>query len=257
MKSKKVTMLAAALVVAVVAFAGVGYAAVTQYKATTTNDANSASTTYITLTQGGSAKYDDASFLDKLYFNSYNVESGTSYSPIFDFKTESAEGVTTLVELQTAKDATELAADGVTTLTNYYSRIGKDLTLTVAPTNSKADSFDLKITVLDNKFTPIAGLTYTFMLTKTTGSGSTTTVTVYKTGAIDSTTWATSKAWLIESIDMDKSGTGSSAVPANTTYEVSLYVSGSVASGTTMDPKVGFTDGCSFVFTAISDVPTS
>ena len=60
-------MLAAALVVAVVAAAGIGFA--TAYTGTTTNSENTVDVTYVTLSQGGTAKYNGVSFIDDNYFN--------------------------------------------------------------------------------------------------------------------------------------------------------------------------------------------
>ena len=75
MKSKKVTMLAAALVVAVVALAGVGYAATT-YKATTVNINNEAGNAYVLATQG---QY-SASFNSTVDLYTYTEGSGSTIS---------------------------------------------------------------------------------------------------------------------------------------------------------------------------------
>ncbi|MBQ3735527.1 MAG: hypothetical protein II855_01200 [Candidatus Methanomethylophilaceae archaeon] len=75
MKSKKVTMLVAALAVAVVALAGIGYATVA-YTATTTNGNNTIDVTYVQLSQDGDAKYAKVSFIGKEYFNTVSAWTG-------------------------------------------------------------------------------------------------------------------------------------------------------------------------------------
>lgn len=82
MKAKKKTMLIAAFAVAIVALAGVGYAAV--YTATTTNTANSLTSTYIVLTQTGGDTY-ATDWLSTIYYDTVNTtsSSNTEYTPVW------------------------------------------------------------------------------------------------------------------------------------------------------------------------------
>ncbi|MBO6084541.1 MAG: hypothetical protein J6O90_05630, partial [Candidatus Methanomethylophilaceae archaeon] len=77
MKSKKVTMLAAALVVAVVAAAGIGYAA-TSFTATTTNSGNGLDSTYIVMSQTTATTAYGENMLKDVYFNTVNTAANAT-----------------------------------------------------------------------------------------------------------------------------------------------------------------------------------
>ena len=130
MKSKKVTMLVAALVVAVVAAAGIGYATATVYKAETTNANNSIDVTYIRLSQDGDAAYTAAtSFIDGNYFNTVttsNADNGTTYTVTGDVTVTVAQSTNAFVisngDLILKLESTETTAQSQTPA-DYVLRI--------------------------------------------------------------------------------------------------------------------------------------
>ena len=230
MKSKKVTMLAAALVVAVVALAGVGYAAVSNYNATTTNTNNSLDSTYLTATQGGEGAY-TVNFLTNMYFDSENTALNvTKYTPVYDTNVN-------------------LSAKTITTTDCNAAKISKDLSLTIVPTNSNAQNVD--ITVTTTNFSAVSTFDYILVLTKSSAPGT------IVAGAVN-----TGNGWVIEDVPLDQS----SGSAASTTYVVNLYINGSVTTSTgdnavSMDEHAGFAastaetaNKTTFLFTIVADV---
>ena len=74
--NKRKVMLIAAFAVAVIALAGVGYAATLNYKATTVNDDNDATSVYVLVTQD----YYTSKFGGQVKFNTYTDTAATIYS---------------------------------------------------------------------------------------------------------------------------------------------------------------------------------
>ena len=153
MKSKKVTMLAAALVVAVVALAGVGYAATT-YRAETTNDTNTLASTYLTVTQTSGASYSTPMF-DKVYFDTKNVTNDTTikYTP---------------VTTHTFEDSTTDTFTATGDRTGTYALISKSVTLSIVQVNGAATEATMDVSVTN--FTKIDSLKYTMVVGNKTGN---------------------------------------------------------------------------------------
>lgn len=234
MKSKKVTMLAAALVVAVVAAAGIGYAAVTSYKATTENTNNALDSTYLTVTQSGGegAGAYTYNFLKNLYFDSENTaENVTKYTPVYDCVV-GEEGGTVSEETTGANMA----------------KISKDLSLKIVPTNSDAEN--VSITVTTENFHHVTGFTYTMVLLDTTGK------------IVKKVTNNNTDGWSFGTVALNQEGDKA----ADTTYTVMLFLSGSVTTSSTvsMNEHAGFapstatgTDLTKFTFTVEAQVTSS
>lgn len=140
MKANRKVMLGAALVVAIVAFAAVGYATV--YKGTTENSGNSIGVTWVKLSQGDAAKYNGESFLGDIIFDTQNTGvDATTY---------------TLAENWTAQYTGVTGAPSETA-----KKLDKgNLTLTLADTESA--SYTLKISTTDVWPTGFTGLTLYF-----------------------------------------------------------------------------------------------
>jgi hypothetical protein len=137
MKSKKVTMLAAALVVAVVAAAGIGFA--TTYTATTTNTENNAQSAYLLIEQTGTgegtAAY-DGNWLTKVYFNTTNnAANDNDYELITEWGIDSNNTI--------SKSAT----------TKNLALISKNLDIEVTKVNSTDSQLDVVVTT--ENLTPI------------------------------------------------------------------------------------------------------
>jgi len=193
MKSKKVTMLAAALVVAVVAAAAIGYA--TAYTATTENDNNSLKSTYLTISQGGDGAYTD-NFFTKLFYNTETTATKTNdvwvdtvtYKPVLDYDgdyTKSGEKTLALVS--------------------------NVLILTVTPMNNDQETAQLVVTATE--FTPNTDLTYTMIVA--TGYNE---QTGAFTGATAGTFSPTAKTWTFTSVGINKT--------TDKTLYVALFISG-------------------------------
>lgn len=151
MKSKKVTMLAAALVVAVIAAAGIGYA--TQYTATTTNSQNVMDSTYMTLKQDDQAGYTQ-NFFTGIVYNTVNVSASVNkYTPVFGYR----------IDADTSKVVSTAGGTEQAPLPLNMAKISKDLELTIDTTKSADTSVSLKVTVSD--FTPQTGLVYRLIVT--------------------------------------------------------------------------------------------
>ena len=141
MKSKKVTMLAAALVVAVVALAGVGYA--TQYTATTNNTENTAQAAYLIIEQTGNAATYDDDWLTKVFFDTVNTGSGTH---TYTLKKEYGVNNGTISTSAETKD---------------MALISVPLGISITKHNSGDNALDITISTSDLKTsTQIAGLEY-------------------------------------------------------------------------------------------------
>lgn len=149
MKSKKVTMLVAALVVAVVAAAGIGYA--TTYTAKTTNSDNTLGSTYLTIEQGATGKYTE-NFLTKIYFDTETEKAAdaqtatTTYTPVYEY------------------DNTYTASTSGT-----YALISKVITITIGHKDNGQASGTLIVEATEG-FTKATGFTYD-MVIKTGSSG--------------------------------------------------------------------------------------
>ena len=199
MKSKKVTMLAAALVVAVVAAAGIGYATSPAFKATTSNGENVLQSTYIVMKQDGNGAYFD--LFSAIYFDTVTSKASataaevTTYTPVCSY-----------VEA----DGQFKAPTGTETAT--FALVSKPLTLEITKNNASSETATMEIEA-DN-FTSVTGLKYTMVLVKDPGS-STAIPNTYKAAC---TTATSGKAvWSIP-IALN-SGDNS------TTYAVYLFVS--------------------------------
>lgn len=169
MKSKKVTMLAVALVVGVVAVAaGIGYA--TTYTATTTNTDNNADAAYIVVSQDGTGKYDD-DWLTKVYFDTVNESAGVN-----KYTLKKDWGIT-------GNTITKNPESGATS-----SLISGALNIVVVGTNSTDQAFD--ITVSTSDLTAIEGLSYRLVIASAvdkTGN-EVTAVTAITSKVVDSST---------------------------------------------------------------------
>lgn len=210
MKSKKVTMLVAALVVAVVALAGIGYATSPAYKATTTNNDNTLDSTYLVLKQsdnGSGGAYFD--LFEAIYYNTMTTKAAatteepnpvevTTYTPVFDYKKDSSS-------------YQKITGEEVGTM----ALVSKALILNIERTNSSGTDATMKIEA-DN-FTGITGLKYTMVLVK---DPSGTAIPVVTTTA-DVTTPTSGKAvWSIPITLNDNTDHN-----ATTQYAVYLFVS--------------------------------
>jgi len=236
MKSKKVTMLAAALVVAVVAFAAVGYAAATSYKATTENTENNADVAYITVTQGGDGDYATESWLTKVYFDTINGDTTTSftYKILNDWKL-GTESTKTLV-----KD----------TENGNLALISEALSLTIKGTNSADES--LKIEVSTSGLTAIDGLVYKMALAKNATVDGKEVKTI--TGVIDVVPEVTSEGkpttWTFNNVTV----TNATLNAGGETFWVFLFIEGASAGlSTAPDAHAGFATDSSFTFTVTAD----
>ena len=120
-------MLAAVLVVAVVALAGVGYAV--NYTGSTSNEKNTVDVMYVKLSQTGDAAYDaNVSFIGKEYYNTVTDASGTEF---------------------TATGITEVTVDADNDIKAFV--ISKEnLTLVLADSESTANKYTLTITTSEN-----------------------------------------------------------------------------------------------------------
>lgn len=154
-KSNKM-MLGAALVVALVALAGAGYAA-SNYTATTINGGNSLQSEYIELTQTGDAKYSENLFLeDSLSYDTLNYwkvvdEVGsavTVYKPHLD-TTISVSGTTATV--------TPVNTGG------KYVKVSGPLELNIDTTNASGVT-SVKLDISVTNFTPVLGMKYAILL---------------------------------------------------------------------------------------------
>lgn len=232
MKANKKTMIAAALAVAVVALAGAGYAAVTSYKATTTNDGNDLESAYIKMTQGGAGAY-STDFFTKIYFDTANTTNADTinYTPKYDSIVD-ADGA--VLNLDPASGAN-------------CALVSKVLTLTIAKTNTKETSATFTVTA-DN-CTDITGLKYTMVLVKTGQAAGT-----YSYKADASAVSGGVRTWSFGSIDLnsDTTGTGTYDIVYTAYLFVSLSGSTPVSTSSGIDTAgFGSEDNKStFTFTA-------
>lgn len=191
-KTRKTTMIGAALAVAIIALAGAGYAAVTQYTATTTNSNNSMGATYMTMTQDGTGEYTNSSFLTDLYFDSVTVSDNViNYTPVYTHNST-------------------FGTDGDKT----YALISvEDFVLNVAQTGTPVSTATLEITAKTG-FTPTTGLDYTMVVMSNAGTA----------GA-----WITKSTADVSGEDKTWTFTGDKAVSLKTdgatTLKVMLFVS--------------------------------
>jgi len=156
MQTNKKTMLAAALVVAVVALAGVGYAV--SHTAETTNTDNTLTAQSTVVTQDGDGRYDVASWTTDITFHSItegvttgsgqsaSTEVTTKYTPVYTHKIDGTS-VTT--------------GEGVTGLN--YALASTVLSLTFTPSNETQGTFNLDV-VATSGFTPTPGLEYILVI---------------------------------------------------------------------------------------------
>jgi hypothetical protein len=195
MKSKKVTMLAAALVVAVVALAGVGYAATT-YKATTSNSGNTMESTYITLAQGGQGSYAVDKFFTSIYFDTVNKTDANTfyYTPVYTHKLDNHVFVP-LSDTVTVGD---------------YACVTDPIQLTISKVNSTDTSVEIVVT--PTTLTPVNGLEYTMVLDGAAEGISDT----------YSATFANGK-WTFDSVALG--GDNSTNLTASITYDVYIFIS--------------------------------
>ena len=147
MQTKKTTMLAAVLAVAIIALAGAGYA--TQYSATTTNTGNTMGVTYLTMTQSGTNSAYEQNFLTDLLFDSANSGTSTSNSTTY----------TPVLTGKLANNAYTAEQDD-----NNVAKISKDLVLNITPTGTNPGTINLAVKVLDNAFSANTLLTYTMVI---------------------------------------------------------------------------------------------
>lgn len=227
MATSKKTMYVAALAVAIVALAGVGYAAaVQQYTATTTNANNNLESTYIELTQTGGQVY-NSEFFDKFYYDTVNsgttlTDAATTYKPVFTHAVD--------VDNKTIAD----------TGTLNYALVSKQVTVKFVHTND-ADLSNVKLEIkATTPFTKIAELSYIIVMKDSTG--------VVDIQGYDST----KGGWIFESVSVAKGTTGSS-------YTFEMYIglanSGTLVPSTAGDiGSAGFTNPVTFEFKAIVPV---
>lgn len=223
MKSKKVTMLAAALVVAVVAAAGIGFAIT--YTATTTNSNNTLNSTYMTLSQTSDVQYATGNLFKAVYFDTEKTsDASTTYIPVYDYyKTETG---TQIVEIPTDHQKSNS--------NTYYEKISQPLTLKLDKKNSAASS--IKLTVTASNFSPVTGFKYVMVLSTTSTDVSSKYFMQENSGS----------TWTFTTVNIPEAADGS------ITFAVDLFVTGTV-SGTTAPTTLGFntngTDGSDSVFT--------
>ena len=219
MKSKKVTMLAAALVVAVVALAGIGYAA-TSYTAKTTNTDNGLNSVYLTATQGGSGDYTN-NFFTGVYFNSENTKSTTDstsvtvYKPVCDWK------------VVTSGDDKIYQPIGTNATDGTLAKVSNVLKLRIDSNNNAAETATVAVKATTG-FTPVAGLTYTIILA-TPGTEAGTFKLVGTPAAL-----TTGDTWSFSSVPIAKIDDTSQYVE----YSVIMFISGTTTGA--MDSHAGF-----------------
>ena len=166
MKSKKVTMLAVALVVAVVAAAGIGYAV--NYTGSTSNENNAVDVMYVTLSQTGDARYNlAASFIGKEYCNTVTDIDGTTYI---------ATGITS-VQIWNQSPVTA------------YVISNDDLTLVLADSETAANTYSLKITTSEDLGAGVNKISYYFGIGSTAATATWSEVGSYANSV---TTWTIS-----------------------------------------------------------------
>ena len=158
MKSKKVTMLAAALVVAVVAFAAVGYAT-TVYKAETQNGNNELDVTYVTLSQGGTAAYAKGSFIQDAYFNTVSE---------WDQETSKEVITYTVTGDDTPNTGNKVTISIGETSEEAYIISNGNLTLSVKDT--EGEDYTLKISTTEDMSAGNLKISYYFGLLKSDGT---------------------------------------------------------------------------------------
>lgn len=162
MKSNKKTMIAAALAVAVVALAGVGYATLDSYKAVTINGNNDLDSEYLVLSQSGNGMYQGDLFKEDSFF----------YDTLNFWNTSATPAATvTLYKPLADKD---ISAAGVVTDGDEYALVSDEFNLVIDKTHaSDVNSVKLDITVTN--FVPVPGLSYVIVLS---GGESSTAVTL-------------------------------------------------------------------------------
>ena len=209
-------MLAAALVVAVVAAAGIGYAAVSQYTATTENSNNTIGSTYIVISQENGPVYATATLFDKVYFDTstkYNATAQavqTIYTPVYTHHN------TTLAQSTFVQNPDPYApGEGDT----QYALISVPLTLKIAKTNSGATTADIDVTVTN--FNKLDGIDYTMVIA--TSNSTVSTITATSNGVEDVAAAADNTGvWSFEGITLGSGNDG------EITYVVFILVKGSI-----------------------------
>ena len=151
MQTKKTTMLAAGLVVAIVALAGVGYAL--SYTAITTNTNNTMKPVFIEMTQSGADQYDADAFLEDLYFNTVDDEGELTYAPVLTHVYTESAGNSIFTEATEQAPANHINVD--------YALLGKGITLSVNFVNVVAGT-TLSLAIQAENFNSVAGLSYFF-----------------------------------------------------------------------------------------------
>ena len=206
MKSKKVTMLAAALVVAVVALAGVGYAT-TAYTAKTTNGNNTAQATYLIIEQvggEGTAAY-NGDWLTKVFFDTENTGSGTN---TFTLKKEYVNDNGSISK--TASDPT-------------MALISIPLKISVTKHNSGDTTLDLSIKTTDLKTTTqIAGLTY-YIAVGTAATDDNGVISMTGATLLTGTVGADSTVW---NGSVTGTATGAAAENETITFDLLMFIAG-------------------------------
>lgn len=225
-KTRKTTMIGAALAVAIIALAGAGYAAVTQYTATTTNTNNYMDTTYMTVTQSGTGMYTTSTFLTDLYFDSvtnYDADANPAvsveYTPVYTHYS----------------NYSETAPTGEGTPEKAFALISNVLTLTVAQEGTPVDKVNIAVTAGGVcNFNP--KLVYTlYIMSDATGAEPKTATDV--SAAVTTTNTAADPTWTFQDVALSKTG--------NTTLTVMLFVSlaQNVDSLTAEEATTGFGTG--------------
>lgn len=156
MNTSKKTMLAAALAVAVVALAGVGYAL--SYTATTTNGGNSLDAKYVTLSQDATAF--SANILTSIYYDTVqDTASAYKYYPVSDYALNDAGTVYTHLTTGHSHAGYALISEPISlTVDNSHSTSATSGTFVVTATGF--DVGDLTITmVLGQKDTTTGDIT--------------------------------------------------------------------------------------------------
>ena len=192
-------MLAAALVVAVVAAAGIGYA--TQYTAQTSNDGNTLESTYIVISETGGTAYKD--ILTKVWFNTINTgtNNGTTVSSVTTYKPVYTHTIGT----------DNIAVAGTSSAPGTYAKISDDLTLTFDMGHTTDTTASFTVTISD--FTAVNDIQYTMLLNSANHN--------YKAD------FTTGNTWSFSSIDLS----GADSTTHTLTYTVSIYISVTSESG--------------------------
>ena len=217
MKANRKTMLGVAFAVAVIALAGVGYAAYDGYTATTTNTGNTVGTVYNKITLGSNTAADYTSFMldDGIEFDSVTDAAVTTYS---------FHNLDTKIKLDNGTYSIDNDIQSATAV-----KISDDLVVTVDASHGGAGALFLKV----NK-TFVLGNNVTFLV------------------KADSTFYLMSDLVVVGVGNGTQIDTFSNAANQTTTISVYAYVGNS--NSFDLEANTNVLSGVTFTFTAIEGI---